>query len=365
MSISFTKFLLKKKKKKKIKFISFLIIIFIFVLICIVAHVTNVFILKSATKDVLDDFRKNNVKVDYQIHSNLFTGDVVVKKLNFQIQDGNASVGFVNIKKTSGFFVPSEINVKIKDMTTTIARSDKNYIISQTGNEDGFYVKFNWGFFKKPYLSGMKNSSPAKYSIMDNEKVVGKINIDDFVVVINGDKKETKYKGSMMFHDTIFLPYVFLLDIPLSWDIHLQEFKTQDYIGLNKDSLVDLTNVKINKFFMDFDFAKLFAVGDLNYIPTRLNNINLKIDIDNDKKLIDNIFNVALRNKSDSMRQLKNFHNSIKKIIPILKKNNENSTNNHLQLIIKKTNIMPDYTINDIGLVELMSSVSELINRTN
>lgn len=361
MVTSFVSFLFKKKEQKKKKIKILITLAFVFVFVFFIIHILNIFLLKAATKDVLDSFNKNDAKINYQLHSNFFTGNIVVNDVDFQVKNGKAGCNIIKIKKTSGIFVPTEINVILQGMSTTISNDYKSYSILQRGNENGFYVKFDWHFLSKPSFSGIKVSSPAIYLITDGEKLAGKIKIDDFSIIIDGDKRETKYVGSMIFHNNAFLPYVFLLDTPFAWNINLQEFKTKEYNGFNKNELIDVNNIKINKFFMDFDFSKLSILGNLKHTSSKLKNINVKIDIDNDKNFINNIFNMSLRNKSDSTEQIKKFHKSLDEVIKQLKKNNENSNEDKLQLIVKKTDAMSDYTINSISLSEIIEKISKSI----
>lgn len=356
MTTTFVSNFFKKKKQRVIRIKILLISTFIFALIATLIHIANVFVLKVSVKDVLEELNENGTQIKYDISSNIFNGKIVVKNVIFQNKGGNVRCNNIIIRKTAGIFTPSEVNIVFKDLSMYIARNSKDYRIEQHGNKDGLYIMLGGGFFKKPSFNGIKNLSSAVYVLMNGDKIAGEVKIDNFEIAIENDKKETKYKGSMIFHDTVFSPYVFLLDLPFSWDINLQEYKTHEYIGFNKSKATELNNVKINKFYMNFDFAKLSAVGKLNY-GSKLNNIDLEINIDNDDKLINNIFNIVLRDKNDTTLNIKKFYSSIKKIIPILKKNSEKSTKNHLQLLIKKNDIMPDYTINGIGLVEITTKM--------
>lgn len=356
MTATFVSNFFKKKKQRIIRIKVLLISTFIFVFITALIHVTNIFVLKSSVRDVLEELNEGGTQIKYNISSNIFSGKIVVKNVFFQNKGGNVKCNNIIVRKTAGIFIPSEINIVFNDLSMYIARNAKNYKIEQHGNKDGLYVMLGGGFLKKPSFNGIRNLSSAVYVLMNNNKVAGEVKIDNFEVAIKNGRKETKYKGSMIFYDTVFLPYVFLLDLPFSWDIHMQEYKTQEYIGFDKSKTTELNNIKINKFYMNFDFAKLSAVGKLNY-TSRLNNIDLEINIDNDDKLINNIFNIVLRDKNDATSHIKKFYFSVKKIIPILKKNSEKSTKNHLQLLIKKNDIMPDYTINGIGLVEITTKM--------
>ena len=356
MTSTFVSNFFKKKKQRIMRIKILLISTFIFAFIVTLIHITNVFVLKLSVRDVLEELNKNGTQIRYNISSNIFSGKIVVKNVIFQNESGNVRCNNIIIRKTAGIFTPSEVNIVFEDLSMYIARNAKDYRIEQHGNKDGLYIMLGDGFFKKPSFNGIKNLSSAVYVLMNGNKVAGEVKIDNFEVAIENDKKETRYKGSMIFYDTVFSHYVFLLDLPFSWDINVQEYKTHEYIGFDKSKTVELNNVKINKFYMNFDFAKLSAVGKLNY-ASKLNNIDLEINIDNDDKLINNIFNVVLRDKTDATSNIKKFYSSVKKIVPILKKNSEKSTKNHLQLLIKKNDIMPDYMINGIGLIELTTKM--------
>ena len=359
MSLSFVSNFFRKKQDLNTIVRVVIVCLFIFAFFLAIIHFVSVFMLKFATKNVIDDLSKKGIKIEYSIYSDIFNGNVVVNNLSYQVSTGKINFKTIKVKKTNGLIIPSKVNIIIDKLTSTIFQNKKNYTIEQHGNENGFEVKLQSSFLNKPSFKGISITSPLMYVIIDSNKNVGEIRIDEFAVEINDNKKETKYKGSMNFHDALFLPYVFMLDSPLKWDIHLQEFKTHEYIGFDKSKKVELNNVKVNKFDMDFDFTKLSAKGYLSYF-TKIHNIDLEVNIDNDAKFIDSLFNMVLRTKSDSKKQIKMVHDVIKRIVSILKQNNKNSNDKNLQLLIKKTDIMPDYTINGYGVTDLVTKSSTL-----
>ena len=360
MTISFIGKILQKKQQRKTRLKIAIIALLVSMLLWCILHIANVFILKYAVINVLSDLSQNNIKSKYQLSSNIFTGKIKINNLKFNMQSGSTGCDQVVVKQTAGILTPSEINIKIINLWTTAMQNNKIYQIKQEGNEKGFFVKINGGIIKKPSFAGIRISSPAIFTMTDQDNQMGQIRIDKFATLLDGDKKETQYKGSMIFYDKAFIPYVFLLDTPFKWDINLKEFKEQNYIGLNKTNKVEITNVKIEKFFMDFDFSKMSVVGTLNYAQ-KLNNIDIEVNIENDDKFIDNMFNLAITSNGDGTQQIKKFRNAIQKIIPDLKKNNQKSNEKNLRLFIKKTDIMPDYIINDISFTELAIKVGNLM----
>ena len=337
------------------------IVMSVFLFLYILLHVVNVFMLKYSVGRVLSGMKDDNIDVKYQLSSNILSGEVVVHQLGFSMQGGGAGCERVVVKKTSGILVPSEVNIAINGIWTTALQNKKIYHIKQSGNEKGFFVRIAGGIISRPSFAGIRLSSPGMYTMMDGEKNSGEIRIDEFTTILNGSAKETKYKGSMIFYDKAFMSHVLLLDTPFRWEVHLKEFKEKGYIGLNKTDMVDITNVKIEKFFMDFDFSKLSVHGTLNY-ATKLNNIDIEVNVTNDRQFIDNIFNLVLAKYGDGMKHIKKMHAAVKHVISEIKNNSPKSDKNNLQLFIKKTDIMPDYVINDISLTDLVVKIVSLMN---
>ena len=360
MSLSFVSRILHKKQQRKLKIKITIIAVLVFGLLYCIVNVAGTIGLKYSVKNMLDGFNKNGVQVKYQLFNNILTGEVFAKDVNFQVANGSAGCKSFKIKKTAGFLAPSEVNIKTEGIFTTVPQNDNIYTIVANEGSDGLYVKLSGGIFSKSQFAGIKIKSPVMLNVMNGEKVAGEIRIDKFLTIIDGQKKYVEYKGSMMFHDNAFVNYVFLLDVPFKWDTSWHETKTNGYVGLDKSKIVEITNTKVDRFFMDFDFSKLSAKGELSY-TSQLVGIDMEVNIENDSKLLDNIINAALRTKSDAMQQIKKLHSALKSVIPTLKKNSEKSTKDNLQLFIKRTDIMPDYSINDIALTELAVMVGKLM----
>ena len=354
----FYNFLVSWVKIKRKQLYVGLVVFSAFVFLSAIIHVVNVIMLKKSVANVFESLNNYGI-VRYKLSSNVIVGNVFVEDFEIQSPNGSQGCDLITIKKTGGIFGISEVNLKLDGVKSTFEKNKKKYLLKQYGNEDGFYINLGGFFFQKPTFNGIRMSSPLKIAVLDEDKESGEIRIDDFAVAIKNNRKESKYIGSMIFHDTEFLPYVFLLDTPFKWDVRMQTVMKKEQIndGKKKRS-IDVNELKVNKFIMDFGFSKVSASGKIDY-ASQIRNLDLNVNIENDAKFIDNMFNMVLRDNSSLKQQVREIRSSVKKIINQLKKNSDKSTENVLDLQIKKTEIMPDYIINDIGLNEIIEKLSK------
>ena len=111
---------------------------------------------------------------------------------------------------------------------------------------------------------------------------------------------------------------------------------------------------------MDFGETEISAKGKISYLY-KPKNINLEINIKNDKALLDHFFNILTKQNTLSQQQMRLTRFMIKKMIRLLKKNDEKSTKHDLHLTVQKTDIMPDYVVNDISFADLRNKIIKLI----
>ena len=335
------------------------IIVFVFVVVSIAIHVANVLILKKSVKKILDNFKYYG-EVHYAIDSNIVTGKIFAKNIEIISQNGSYKCDMIMVKKTSGIIVPSEVELKIYDIQTTMLNNEKIYTLSQQGDNNSFYIGLKGGLFKQPEFNKFLLSSPVNLSILDEDKEVGNIKINDLAVAIMDGRKEMKYRGSMMFNSKDFEPYVFSLNVPFKWDLHIYEMTKQEQSFLDTSKTTNVNIVNIDKFFMDFGETEISAKGKISYLY-KPKNINLEINIKNDKALLDHFFNILTKQNTLSQQQMRLTRFMIKKMIRLLKKNDEKSTKHDLHLTVQKTDIMPDYVVNDISFADLRNKIIKLI----
>ena len=332
------------------------IIVFVFVIVSIAIHVANVLILKKSVKEVLDNF-KNYGEVHYAIDSNIVTGKIFAKNIEIISQNGSHKCDMIVVKKTSGIIVPSAVELKIHDIQTTMLNNEqKIYTLSQQEDNNSFYIGLKGSLFKQPEFNKFSLPSPVNLSILDGDKEVGNIKINDLAIAVRDGRKEMKYRGSMIFNSKDFEPYVFSLNVPFKWDLHIYEMTKQEQNYLDTSKTTNINIVNVDKFYMDFGETEISAKGKISY-SYKPKNINLEINIKNDKKLLNHFFNILAKQNTTSQQQIQQTYSIIKKMIRLLKKNDEKSTKHDLHLTIQKTDIMPDYVVNNISLTDLRSKI--------
>ena len=358
---SFVQFFLKKKQHhqlyKKVAIISAVMIV-----ACgIIMRFTNVLVLNAAVKHIKKEFEQNpSHSVSYKTKFDFIGSRLIIKDLNIKVNTGEVDTEEIKISKIKGFLFPSEINVITKNIIST-GTDGRKYVTEVNGVQEGFFIKLNRELLKMPTFGGMYFKNQVKYTIKENGKNIGEVKFDKVNFTQGKYENKTIYKGSMVFHDGDLVPYVFLLDTPFSWDIKVNEKHYDEKWGLNNENTETITETDIEKAMFDLDFSKIDIKGKIKY-SSQIITSDLDVNIDNERKLADNIFNMLLKTNNDNLGVYKKLHSFVvKKLLPKLKQQNKASTKTTMAVKISKTEDMPEVALNGVMIGDIANDIARAI----
>ena len=357
MTKSFIQNFFQKKQHNKL-YKKVAIISIVAILVCgVILKFTNIFILNYAVNHVKEEFEKNpSHSVSYKTKFDFIGAKLIIKDLNIKVNTGEVDAEEIKISKVKGLLFPSEINIMTKNVSSTGADGRK-YITEANGAQEGFFIRLNRKLFKMPTFGGMYFKNPVKYTIKENGKNIGEIKFDKVNFVQGEYENKTIYKGSMVFHDGDLVPYVFLLDVPFNWDIKVKEKHYDEKWGLDNENTETITETDIEKAIFDLDFSKIDIKGKMKY-SSQIITSDLDVNIENEHKLADNIFNMVLKTNNDNLGVYKKLHGFVtKNLLPNLKKKNKASTKTTMAVKISKTEDMPEVALNGVMISDVANSI--------
>ena len=363
MTLSFVQIFVKKKHHYKLYKKVALILTAAFLACGLFMKLANLLILDYTAHYIKKEFEQNpSHSVSYKTTFDFIGSKLIIKDLNIKVNTGEIDAEEVKISKVKGLLFPSEINIITKNITST-GSDGRKYTTEVESKQEGFFIKLNSKFFKMPTFGGLYFKAPAKYIIKENGKPIGEVKFDNVNFTQGTHENRTLYKGSMVFHDGDLVPYVFLLDVPFSWDIKVTEKQYNEKWGLNNENTETITETNVEKAIFDLDFAKIDIKGNIKY-SSQIITSNLDVNINNERKLADNIFNMVLKTNNDNLGVYKKLHSFVvKTLLPNLKKKNNSSTKTTMAINIRKTEDMPEISLNDVMISDIANSIIKTIQQ--
>ena len=366
----------KRRKEKKRAIKASIIVATILIVLFISFRIANVFILNTIFKNVISDFVKNpDHKVEYSAKFSFLKSKLYVNNIKIKVNTGSVDIENITLSKEEGFIIPSQIKVEVANVSTTSNRGN-TYSLLVKGNKPEFFVFLQKHFFKKPTFGGVEIKAPLHIVFLHKLNDIGNIHFERMIFRQVGNQGYTDYSGSMLFHDGDFLPYVEMIDRPFKWDIKVLENTQEERYGIKKELVESIKQVKVEKGFIDLDFASFDAKGEIVF-GNLLKTIDLNVNIKNYRELVNNMFNSIIKTRENNIEFFKKFHSLINNdIIPQLQGKNKNKkgengktnkeinnkkqTDKELFLKFLKTEDMSEMTINNINVEEITAKIAKL-----
>jgi len=347
--------ILKKRKKHKLAIKISLISILVFIVLLLISYFVNVFILSYSANNVFEQMRENQgATITYDLKKDFLRSKIYLKNLKISIDSGDVLVDKIEMKKKSGIFIPSKININFNEIIST-NKYGIEYKIIKKDNPKGMTIKLNKHIFKLPDFGGLEFNSKTKFVINEKNKDIGETEIDRFKYLTKNNTSSIDYKTTIVIHSGNLIKNSSMFDMPINFEAKVL---SNAIIGKDNKKTVQM---KFNEFKIELDDIKILMKGETEFAES-IKNINANILIKNDKKFIDRLFNYILQTKNDNLLTYKKMYEHTKKsLVPRLKKLNENSTNEQLFLKVEKTEIMPEIVINGVGISEIVEDVAKNI----
>lgn len=362
MGLFIISFFQKKKKQQKIIKISVIACISLILLLLII-RIVDYFTISFAIKNITTTIQGQNnaYKVSYDKSYNILTSTIKLSKLKISISEGDFLIKKANIKKASGFLIPNTINIVVDSIISNDTINSKQNILQPYNGNININITFNQHFFKPSTIRGIKILKPVYANIINvnNNKKIGDLKIDESIFEFknNGSTLLLKQHGSFLLLDeNIKDLFIIKFGLPFKWDIDMAESVKQETWGINNEHTENVSYVDVKNIAFDYGYSSVFIKGT----TTRDKNIrmaNMELIINNDDKLMNNIFNMVLQYGNIESKIVKQLYYSIKNnLIPMLKTYSNIKEKNKLYLKIIKTED-DDLKINNISLDEIVKTI--------
>lgn len=218
---------------------------------------------------------------------------------------------------------------------------------------------FDRRFLKSSTIRGVRILKPVYAYIINNNKKIGNLKIDESIFEFqnNGSSLLLKQQGSFLLLDeNIKDLFIIKFGLPFKWEIDMIETVKQETWGINNEYTENVSYVDARNIVFDYGYSSIFVKGT----TTRDKNIrmaNMEVIINNEDKIMNNIFNMVLQYGNIESRIIKQLYFSIKNnLIPMLKTYSNIKEKNKLYLKIIKTED-DELRINNISLDEIIKKI--------
>ena len=362
MSNSFIGKVLGRKKRRKIAIkVTFIAVaIALFLTLCL--HIANVFVLNVVFEKTVKKFKDNpNHSISYTTKYDFLRSRLHIKDARIMINNGDVNIGDVYISKKSGFVLPSVISNELKDIEVQTLNGKKFNVVSNKNIK--FDAFFNKHFFKKPEFGGLAIEEQLQANLVDESSIeTGSLKVDDFNVRFDNVEKKQYFRSSgiLIFNDGDASPVMLITNRPFKWDIDIREVFEEKKWGIKKENTETIYTTKIEKFVIDYTFAKTSMVGTI-VRGSQLKSSDLLVEIENYNKLFEEIFNMSLKDEQGNTDLMKKMYRITKNdIIPMLKKKQSNPAKNVLSMKVKKEEFDEEATVNTVPMSTIFKKLTSV-----
>ncbi len=329
-------------------------------------HIVNIFVLNQFAKKTTKymESRQNNT-IEYKKEINFLRSKISITDLHIATENATTVIDKIELKKNSGFIIPSKISAFIKNIKTIANGKEYSFVYTdyKTGhkNDDAdieLILKVN--VFSKQKFGGVKMLRSIDAKIIEDDKSIGSFQVDNFDLSFNDNANSICYSGAIVSNNADIVPYLIKANNTFKWNVKISDNKQFKEIDMQNET--DITNnMQIEKLNLNFGFAEVDAKGKISY-DNEIKNADIQIAIKNDKDLLNAVFKMIQKTRGDK-KIFKQMHKVMAtEIVPLLREGNTSSTQNDLILDIKKIDLIPEIIVNGIGATELTNRLISLSN---
>ncbi len=331
-------------------------------LLALCLHIANVFILNAIFEKTVEKFKDNpNHSISYTKKYDFLHSRLHIKDVKIMVNNGDVNIGDAYISKKSGFVLPSVISNELKDIEVQTLNGKKfNVVANKNIRFDAF---FNKHFFKRPDFGGMAIEEPLQANLVDESSIeTGSVKVDNLDVRFNQDEKKQYFRSSgiLIFNDGDASPMVLMANRPFKWDIDVREIFEEKKWGINKEKTETIYTTKIEKFVIDYTFAKTRMQG-MVVRGAQLKQSDLLVEIENYNAMLENMFNMSAKEEQGNTDLLKKMYRVVRNdVVPMLKKKQSNPAKNVLSMKVKKEEFDEEATVNGVPMSTIFKRLTSV-----
>lgn len=326
-----------------------------------IMRIVDYFTISSIIQNIATKIQQqnDNYNVSYNKNYNIFTSTMRITNFKVSVKDGDLSVNKANIKKTSGFFIPKTISIVFDEIIgRDIVKSKQSVFKPHNGNVN-IDVMFEKHLFKPLKIGGIKIVKPVYADIIRDDKKIANIKVEESIFEFKNDNSTLllKQHGSFLLLDeNVKDLFIIKSGSPFKWDIDMIETIKQETWGINNEHTENVLHIDVKKLLLDYGYSLVFIKGTTTK-DKNVRTANIEINIDNEDKILNNVFNMVLQYGKIEPKIVKQLYISIKNnIIPMLKLYSNVKERNKLYLKIIKTED-DELKINNIAFDEIIKKI--------
>ena len=257
--------------------------------------------------------------------------------------------------------MPSIVSNELKDIEVLTLNGRKFNVVSNKNIK--FDTFFNKHLFKKPDFGGVAIEEPLQANLVDENSIeTGSVKVDDLNVRFDDVEKKQFFRSSgiLIFNDGDASPIVLMANRPFKWDIDVREVFEDKKWGINKEKTETIYTTKIEKFVIDYTFAKTSMQG-IMVRGAQLKSSDLLVEIENYNALLENMFNMSAKDEQSNTDLLKKMYRIVKNdVVPMLKKKQSNPAKNVLSMKVKKEEFDEEASVNGVPMSTIFKKLTSI-----
>ena len=350
----------KKRRRLAVKISCAAAAIALFLTLCL--HIANVFILNAIFEKTVEKFKDNpNHSILYTTKYDFLRSRLHIKDARIMVNNGDINIGNVYISKKRGFVLPSIVSNELKDIEVLTLNGKKFNVVSNKNIK--FDTFFNKHLFKKPDFGGVAIEEPLQANLVDENSIeTGSVKVDDLNVRFDDVEKKQFFRSSgiLIFNDGDASPMVLMANRPFKWDIDVREVFEDKKWGIKKENTETIYTTKIEKFVIDYTFAKTSMQG-IMVRGAQLKQSDLLVEIENYNALLENMFNMSAKDEQSNTDLLKKMYRIVKNdVVPMLKKKQSNPAKNVLSMKVKKEEFDEEASVNGVPMSTIFKKLTSV-----
>ena len=316
-------------------------------------HSFKQFLIQMQTQQNIEHNTDYNIEYSF-LHSRIKVNHLITKHDVMEIV-----LPEFHAQTFGGFILPNKILLEIKSVIINEIGGNKSTIYNEDKEPIILELFLSKKLFSLPKVYGIKADNRLKLQIFSEEnEITGKLTMDDFSFGLDNDKHSMylKNKGMLLLYKPSFVDYFISANRPFAWDIEFATLGNYETWGIQNEHKAIVYEMEIKHGLLDFDFTKIDCTGNLTF-DGKVRKMNLSVDINHEKKLLEAMINSAIQQKTLDVKILKQMHQDMNNvIIPKLRRNSDKKYDkHHLSLHITKT-LDDDFFVNGISASEIASS---------